>query len=71
MDELSLILVKQAGFKIDEHENVTLADTWCTLETQLLIQLVVSWCLEKNRRHLFTYQATREILKDFGHETQL
>lgn len=65
MDSLSKILVKQAGFNIDEHENVTLGDTWATLETQLLIQLVVGWCLEKNRRYLFSHQASKEIQKDF------
>ena len=65
MDSLSEILTKQAGFQIDPHGNVTLGDTWCTLEVQLLIQLVASWCLEKNRRYLFAYQASQEILKDF------
>ena len=65
MDSLSNILTKQAGFDIDEHGNVTLGEQWCTLETQLLIQLVVGWCLEKNRRHLFAYQASQQILKDF------
>ena len=65
MDSLSQILTKQAGFHIDEHTNVTLNEQWCTLETQLLIKLVVGWCLEKNRRYLFSHQATKEILKDF------
>jgi len=65
VDSLSEILTKQAGFHIDEHGNVTLGDTWCTLEVQLLIQLVASWCLEKNRRYLFAYQASQEIIKDF------
>jgi hypothetical protein len=66
MDQLSLILAKQAGFHIDEHENITLGDTWCTLETKLLTELVASWCLEKNRRYLFAHQASREICRDFG-----
>jgi hypothetical protein len=65
VDSLSEILTKQAGFAIDPHGNVTLRDEWCTLEVQLLIQLVASWCLEKNRRYLFAHQATNEILKDF------
>jgi len=65
VDSLSQILVKQAGFKIDPHGNVTLDEQWCTLEIQLLIQLVVVWCLEKNRRYLFAHQATNEIIKDF------
>ena len=65
MDSLSNILAKQSGFTIDEHGNVTLGVTWCTLEVQLLIQLVSGWCLEKNRRFLFSHQATREIIKDF------
>ena len=65
MDSLSEILTKQAGFHIDEHGNVTLGETWCTLEVQLLIQLVASWCLEKNRRYLFAHQASNEIKKDF------
>jgi hypothetical protein len=65
VDSLSNILTKQAGFHIDEHSNVTLREEWCTLETQLLIQLVVGWCLEKNRRYLFSHQASNEIKKDF------
>jgi hypothetical protein len=65
VDSLSEILTKQAGFQLDEHGNVTLGDTWCTLEVQLLIQLVAAWCLEKNRRYLFAYQASNEIIKDF------
>ena len=65
MDSLSEILTKQAGFAIDEQGNVTLEDTWCTLEVQLLIQLVASWCLEKNKRYLFSHQASQEIVKDF------
>ena len=65
VDSLSQILVKQAGFEIDPLGNVTLDKQWCTLEIQLLIQLVVVWCLEKNRRYLFAHQATNEILKDF------
>lgn len=65
MDSLSEILTKQAGFHIDEHGNVTLRDEWCTLEVQLLIQLVAAWCLEKNRRFLFSHQASKEIIKDF------
>jgi hypothetical protein len=65
VDSLSNILTKQAGFSIDEHGNVTLGEQWCTLEAQLLIQLTVGWCLEKNRRHLFSYQASQQILKDF------
>lgn len=69
MDSLSKILAKQAGFEIDEHDNITLGDTWCTLEVQLLIQLVAGWCLEKNRRYLFSHQASREIIKDFEIET--
>lgn len=68
LDELSVILAKQAGFKLDEHGNVSIGDTWCTLETKLLIHLVAAWCLEKNRRYLFAHQATREILKDFKME---
>jgi hypothetical protein len=68
MDELSVILARQAGFKVDEHQNVTLNDQWCTLETKLLIQLVAGWCLEKNRRFLFAHQASREIAKDFGYQ---
>jgi hypothetical protein len=66
-DKLSLILAKQAGFQVDALNNVMLGDTWCTIEIELLIQLVAGWCLEKNRRFLFAHQATREILKDFGY----
>jgi len=66
-DKLSLILARQAGFKIDDMGNVSLNDEWCTIEVELLIQLVAGWCLEKNRRHLFSYQATKEILNDFGY----
>ena len=69
MDSLSEILTKQAGFHIDQHGNVTLGDTWCTLEVQLLIQLVAGWCLEKNRRYLFSHQSSREICKDFEIES--
>jgi len=66
-DKLSLILAKQAGFQVDALNNVMLGDTWCTIEIELLIQLVAGWCLEKNRRFLFAHQATNEILKDFGY----
>lgn len=69
MDSLSKILAKQAGFNIDEHGNVHKGEQWCTLEVQLLIQLVAGWCLEKNRRYLFSHQATKEIIKDFEIET--
>jgi hypothetical protein len=65
LDELSEILVKQAGFKLDADGNVVVGDAWCTLETKLLIQLVVAWCLEKNRRYLFSHQASQQIVKDF------
>ena len=65
LDELSEILVKQAGFKLDSDGNVCIGDTWCTQQTKLLIHLVVAWCLEKNRRYLFSHQATRQIVQDF------
>jgi hypothetical protein len=66
-DKLSLILARQAGFQIDELGTVMLGDTTCTIEVELLIQLVAGWCLEKNRRFLFSHQATHDILKDFGY----
>jgi hypothetical protein len=66
MDQLSLILAKQAGFHIDEHQNILINGTWCTLEVKLLAELVAGWCLEKNRRYLFAHQASQQILKDFN-----
>lgn len=65
MDSLSKILIKQAGFTITETGEILAGSTVCNLETVLLVQLVAAWCLEKNRRFLFSYQATKEILKDF------
>lgn len=71
MDSLSKILIKQAGFTI-EGDKILAGNTACNLETVLLVQLVVGWCLEKNRRYLFSHQASQEIKKDFGiHDPKL
>ena len=66
MDSLSKILIKQAGFTITEQGEILAGSTACNLEAVLLIQLTVAWCLEKNRRYLFSHQATKEIQKDFN-----
>ena len=68
MDSLSKILIKQAGFTINEQGEILAGTTPCNLEAVLLIQLTVGWCLEKNRRYLFSHQASKEIKKDFGIE---
>lgn len=69
MDSLSKILAKQAGFDITEDGTVLVDGNPCTLEVALLIQLTVGWCLEKNRRFLFSHQATHQLKKDFEIET--
>lgn len=68
MDSLSKILIKQAGFSING-DTILAGDQPCNLQAVLLIQLTVGWCLEKNRRHLFSYQASNQIKKDFEIET--
>ena len=53
MSLLSNILIKQAGYLEP------------TPEAQLLVELTLSWCLEKNRRYLFTHQVSQQLIKDF------
>ena len=68
MDSLSKILIKQAGFEI-KGDQILAGDTPCNLQAVLLIQLTVGWCLEKNKRYLFSHQASNEIKKDFQIDT--
>jgi hypothetical protein len=65
VDSLSKILLKQAGFDVDENNTVLVDENPCTLQAELLIQLTLAWCLEKNRRYLFSHQSSQQILKDF------
>lgn len=70
MKTLTRILAKQAGFEVDQDQNVEINGQWINLELDLFCELVVQWCLEKNRRFLFSHQASQQIRKDFDDDTK-
>lgn len=58
-------LLQQSGFLLDEHGNVEINGQWCNLELYKLVQLTVSYCLHRNKQHLFSHQATKQLQEDF------